>query len=334
MELASTQNNFFLGIHLKEKISIMPLLSIIIPAYNAAKHIDRCLGSIVESIKETNQDLPIEIIVVNDGSSDNTAEKVNGYKSQLDEKLIFINKSNSGVSSARNCGLKNARGEYFYFMDSDDAITLNFFHTLLPKLAAGSSELIVFGFSLIENGKMKTIIPRCSSNLLKDYLMGKRRIAIWSIVSHKRLFRDIVFDENTYYGEDVEVISKILLNAHGVEIIKDALYMYYFDNPSSAMHKKISERNLTSLAAHKRVFEYMVEHGAPTYTINAAKNLMLTVYYYWKQRIYLSKDPVLKQKYDDFVDLEKIVPPFQLSKFYLFNVVNYCKLGIFHFKRE
>ena len=97
----------------------MKKVSIIIPAYNADKWIGRCLESCIR------QDYPkLEIIVVNDGSTDRTLEVCNNYKKK-NNNVIVINKENRGVSNSRNVGIKKSTGEYLLFVDADDYIDSN-----------------------------------------------------------------------------------------------------------------------------------------------------------------------------------------------------------------
>lgn len=95
-----------------------PLMSYIIPAYNSEKTIGRALRSIYKNA------LDYEVVVVDDGSCDNTVDAANRYKNKI-PNLLIISKENGGVSSARNVGLEKARGEYVLFLDSDDVITRN-----------------------------------------------------------------------------------------------------------------------------------------------------------------------------------------------------------------
>ena len=97
-----------------------PLFSIIIPAYNTEKYIVRCLDSVMEQVF-----LNYEIIVVNDGSTDQTKALVDEYAEKYREtKILIISQSNQGLSASRNTGLENATGEYVIWLDSDDAYQL------------------------------------------------------------------------------------------------------------------------------------------------------------------------------------------------------------------
>ena len=95
------------------------LISVIIPAYNAEKYMDRCLNSIV---KQSYNNL--QIIVVNDGSTDNTKKILEKF-AEADNRIVVINQKNGGVSQARNNGIYIAKGKYMCFVDSDDYIDIN-----------------------------------------------------------------------------------------------------------------------------------------------------------------------------------------------------------------
>lgn len=101
------------------------LLSIIVPVYNVEKFIDKCLYSLVN---QTLQD--IEIIIVNDGSTDNSQNIIDEYVKNYSNKLVSLNKENGGLSDARNFGLKHASGEYVGFVDSDDFIDFDMYEKL------------------------------------------------------------------------------------------------------------------------------------------------------------------------------------------------------------
>lgn len=103
-------------------------VSVIIPAYNAARTLPRCLKSIQAQYEQN-----WECIVVNDGSTDNTAEIIERY-AMLDSRIRVITQANCGVSAARNCGLKHAIGEYVTFVDSDDYVELDYFQSALSAI--------------------------------------------------------------------------------------------------------------------------------------------------------------------------------------------------------
>ena len=108
------------------------LISVIIPAYNAEKYIGKC----IESIQNSDY-TDLEIIIVNDGSKDNTLGIINSY-AKADSRIVVVDKKNGGVSSARNLGLDRATGEYVAFIDSDDYVSENYFSNMLECCEAGA----------------------------------------------------------------------------------------------------------------------------------------------------------------------------------------------------
>ena len=98
----------------------MPKVSVIVPIYNVEKYLKKCLDSLV------NQTLDdIEIILVNDGSKDNSKQIAEKFANDYPNKIIYLEKENGGLSSARNYGLKHAKGDYISFVDSDDYVSKN-----------------------------------------------------------------------------------------------------------------------------------------------------------------------------------------------------------------
>ncbi len=113
----------------------MVKISVIVPAYNVEKYISGCLVSLVnQTFRE------FEIIVINDGSTDNTADIINSFKKQS-KNIILINTSNQGLSAARNLGIYNAKGEYIAFIDSDDWIDKNFLENLYSASINTNSDI-------------------------------------------------------------------------------------------------------------------------------------------------------------------------------------------------
>ncbi len=126
------------------------LLSVIIPTYNDADKIIRCLDSV---LNQANRDY-YEVIVVNDGSTDETADILKKYKGDI----LVLNQKNGGVSSARNNGIAHARGRYLWFVDADDSISSNSIDPGLISVLKKNYDMILFGF------------PECQFKLEIGYL--------------------------------------------------------------------------------------------------------------------------------------------------------------------
>ena len=116
-------------------------LSVIIPAYNACKTIGRCLDSLLQSIQQA----PVEIICVDDGSKDNTWDILQTYSKRCDCLRVF-HKENGGVGSARNLGLSQANGDYIAWVDSDDYVTRDWYETIYAGLEKYNPDCLVFDY--------------------------------------------------------------------------------------------------------------------------------------------------------------------------------------------
>lgn len=112
-----------------------PLISVIVPVYNCEKYIDDCIQSII-----TQSYSPLEIILINDGSTDESALICDKYSSEY-SYIETIHKLNGGVSTARNVGLENANGEYVMFVDGDDMLESNAIETLLTTLKSTKADI-------------------------------------------------------------------------------------------------------------------------------------------------------------------------------------------------
>ena len=123
--------------------------SIIIPVYNAEKYLEQCIESVLCQT-ESN----FELLLINDGSTDNSMIICEKY-SQLDKRIIVINKENGGASSARNVGLDHARGEMIVFIDSDDSIGKNYLKLLEFK---DNEEFVQCGVRTLENDYLKPLM--------------------------------------------------------------------------------------------------------------------------------------------------------------------------------
>ena len=129
----------------------MPIISVIVPVYNVEKYLSKCLESIL------NQSFSqFELILVNDGSTDNSELIFNKYL--YDKRLIVINKSNGGLSSARNAGLDVARGEYIIFIDSDDYINNKMFEILYNEMIRSKSDIIICDYLKVSESENEKII--------------------------------------------------------------------------------------------------------------------------------------------------------------------------------
>lgn len=149
---------------MENKSSHECLISIVIPIYNTEKYLERCIESV---IKQTYRNL--EIILVDDGSSDNCPEICNRWR-HIDKRIKVIHKINAGLGMARNTGIENATGDFICFLDSDDYIEIDTIEKVLRNQRENKSEIVCFGWKSVDkNGKIKgTYIPNTPCTVFVD----------------------------------------------------------------------------------------------------------------------------------------------------------------------
>ena len=212
-------------------------VSIIIPAYNVNKYIERCIKSAMnQTLKE------IEIIVVNDGSTDNTKTIIEKL-AQQDSRIVLINKENGGVSSARNRGASIARGEYIQFLDGDDWIEKTACQEMYQYAKENNLDTVVVNFYEDDDKgdiqELEAIKSDKSIMNSKEFItllfQGKAHWNIWNIFYSKEL--NVRQEENISYGEDLLATFQLISNAKKIGILREP-YLHYINNPTSITNNK------------------------------------------------------------------------------------------------
>jgi len=211
---------------------MQPTLSIIVPAYNAQAYIFDSLYSLLQQATKE-----VEVIVVNDGSTDNTVEIINRkFKEKLNVKqLVLCTQDNHGVSAARNLGIENARGEYVGFMDADDLVLSGYVETLLNAIEL-NPHIIEFGFKRFTfptdefEQKLSIYSNKCFGrhNISKviDRVYSTAKWYPWTRVFKKELFQDIHFPEDVRFCEDLMTVPYLYEQAQTIVVLEDAIYGY------------------------------------------------------------------------------------------------------------
>ncbi len=217
-----------------------PKVSVIVPVYNTEKYLRRCLDSI---LTQTFTDW--ECLVIDDGSTDTSPAICDEYAA-ADTRFRVFHKQNGGVSSARNVGLENVRGEWVTFVDADDYITEHLIENL-HNGTLGNVDLIISWTIRLISGKeekefypARTITSEDISPLFADYDMH------WHTSTWGKLFKtDIIKTENLSYdakmsmGEDMIFLYQYILYSKTINVLSSADYYYYIDNYNS-LTKKIN----------------------------------------------------------------------------------------------
>lgn len=202
-------------------------LSIIIPAYNCEKYINECIQSI---IKQKNDF--VEIILINDGSTDTTLEKCEEFVKKF-PNIKLINQENKGVSYSRNIGIKNANGKYIMFLDSDDYLEEKSLEDIQELL---SDNIDVLRYSYIiknKNKKERTIFSKEEFNLSDDkkcffskFFQQTNQNMIWGQAIKKELLNNITFNEKIFYGEDLLFNYQLYSKCKNIKYTDKILYNY------------------------------------------------------------------------------------------------------------
>ena len=228
-------------------------LSIIVPIYNVEDYLEECLESLY-NIKN----IELEIVLVNDGSKDNSFKIMEKFKDMYPEKTVLINKENGGLSSARNAGMKAAVGEYISFIDSDDFIDVDEFERFFKEGQKDKLDVIVGNMRYYT--PEKTGDPLFRSDMIKNSGILKGVDFFWELFQKPKCFReevvddiyrrefllknDIWFNENIVH-EDSEFTPLVYLKAEKIRYIDRAFY-FYRQRTGSIMNK-VSEKSIVSL---------------------------------------------------------------------------------------
>lgn len=236
-------------------------VSVIIPAYNCEKYIERCINSVL-----CCKDVDLEVIVVNDGSTDNTESVIRSMAS-TDSRIRLFNQTNQGVSKARNTGLSYAKGEYIIFSDSDDAFEGKNLKSLVDYAEKTESDVVVFTrVNHYDDGRVVSLVPEGESLLIESsYEEAFRKTILnqmnygWS--SCNKLFRREIIKSNNIRFIDYKTINSedrlfnlsYFMKAKKVSFFDKCSFTNYVRGDSlshSSSFPNSSERNI-------KAFEYV-----------------------------------------------------------------------------
>lgn len=280
-------------------------ISVIIPVYNVEKYIRECVESV---LNQTFKD--IEIIAVNDGTKDNSIKIIEEYLS--DGRLKIINKENGGLSSARNEGMKVARGEYIYFIDSDDFIEKDVLEVLYKNLESEKLDIVFSNFSFYNDKtkkekKAKFTFP-FEEKINKGYyfLYNGEEINVWNRLYRKEFLEkyNFKFIEGIIY-EDQDFGFKTILLAENIKYIENYGYKYRVGREGSIMSSQKKEKSLKSVQILKKELKNFFSN------IQLNEFQKIRVYFkllsleFWEKE--LKNEKIIAEEIEKFEDsLEKI----------------------------
>lgn len=241
---------------------MIPKFSVIIPVYNAEKHLNRCISSVTN---QTYKDF--EIILINDGSKDNSGTICDEYAKKYN-RIKVIHQENEGVSVARNVGIKNASAEYIIFVDSDDFIETNMLEKLNNVLDKSEAECIIYNLNNIIETKCvsKEDLINSMITLLKTEIVNPP----WNKIYKREIIQkfNIQFDKKIEIGEDLLFSMTYISKIKKIYLLNEKLYNYVIENNNS-LTKKYKEnkyeqlmfvddelKNILKVYNNKKLLEY------------------------------------------------------------------------------
>ncbi|QQP69593.1 glycosyltransferase [Carnobacterium sp. CS13] len=264
-----------------------PIVSVIVPVYNVETYIEECLDSIVK------QNYPhLEIIVVDDGSTDDSNQLVKNYLE--DERILFIEQENKGLSGARNSGLKKATGKYILFVDSDDYIGLTMLENLVSLMEESQADLVRFNGAAFVDGMEKTADQDYYdfSHRLQEkkiYQEDSFRANSRTFVSPVYLYlmkRSILTEHDLWFREDIihedELFTPQVFLSIQSMVYVNAFYYYRRYRENSIMTIQSPAQQLRSFTSYLKIFkELELLYQSDTYNKEQKKLIkrqMLSIY--------------------------------------------------------
>ena len=212
----------------------MPKVSVVVPVYNTQKYLEKCLDSLVY---QTLDD--IEIIVVNDESSDDSQKIIDRYVQAYPNKVKGFFKENSGVGDTRNFGIKKCTGEYIGFVDSDDYVNLDMYENMYKKAKEQDFDVVVCDIRYIFENSSKEVSSLVDKDIVNLDDMKKQMInfypVVWNRIFKKELFdKGVMFKKGVWY-EDVEFLYRIFPYIKSMGTIKKP-FVNYAQRPGTITH--------------------------------------------------------------------------------------------------
>ena len=230
----------------------MKKVSVIVPVYNVENYITKCLESLVS---QTLQDM--EIIIVNDGSTDNSQQIIDNFVKKYPEKIKAFIKDNGGLSDARNFGIDRAIGEFIGFVDSDDYVTPTMFEQMYLLGKKNNAEMVICNLQKVnELGEITQKL--CQIPNMPERIDIKQHFSIFADLSYfacNKIFKKELFDEKKFreglHFEDIELIPQLLLKCKTIAQTQEYHYQYF--ERENSISKTHTQKGLDILEAIKSV---------------------------------------------------------------------------------
>ena len=292
----------------------MAEVSIIVPVYNVEKYLSFCLDSLVN---QTFKD--IEIICVNDGSTDNSAEVLEHYAG-FDKRIKIINKENGGLSSARNAGLDAASGKYIAFVDSDDFVSHFLVERAYNFVQKKNADFAAFGFDYVVGNSLKlyesgfsfpkSLVGKCVYETdLNENFYTKIHPTAWCKFYSAKLIQNnnLRFCEDIIF-EDIPFAAEVYLSANRMVYTNLPLYYYRAERQGSILSRR-DEKTVDFITAIERVDDVFHKYGRFEKYKNALMqyNIQRSIHYF------ITVDGAYREKF--FYSMKKYFSKFNFKEY-------------------
>lgn len=271
------------------------LVSIIVPVYNIQEYLKKCIESLIHQSYEN-----IEIILVDDGSTDDSLNICLQYK-EIDKRVSVIDKQNGGLSSARNAGLRVAKGDNYVFVDGDDYVHPQYIECLLNGLNESGADIAVCGINIVNEkeesvSRLATGVEYKKNNPLRDEVLTSdiiekkyytnSKYGFWYVVAWNKMYKSYVFegleyDEGVIY-EDEFLFNRLIRKSKLIKCIPEELYFYVQRDGGITSEKKDRERfhYLTEIY-DRRMLCYFEKNNTELQTLCSEKYLKQIISKYY-----------------------------------------------------
>lgn len=243
----------------------MPRISIIIPVFNAAKYLDRCLVSIIESLGSTSG----EVLLIDNDSSDDSLAIMRKIAKRHPDLIKVLQCHTPGAAAVKNFGVDHASGKYIWFIDADDWISRDAISKLLTKADQTGSDLVMMGAERVHgddstsDGHKRLLSPVLPSEPNYKSRFVRYGMGPWQLLIRRKWWNEHKFRfQEGHIHEDMELMSALILYTDKYEAIDETLY-YYFQNPDSVLHKTEFNPNIFDIfPALDGLYDRFKEAGA------------------------------------------------------------------------
>lgn len=267
-------------------------ISVIIPIYNAEKYLQETIESV---LGQTYQNW--ELILVNDGSTDNSAVICRSWCAN-DNRIKYIETKNQGACYARNKGIEDSKGEYIFFMDADDLLTPDCLQHLKDQLIIHSVDIVSGNSQAFKKNKNYAPCTLHSNDvvdsviMLNDVLTGRTIGSIWGKLYKKKSIENVLFHDGLLLGQDINFLTRLFLEKKNLKVFRDShvVYRYRIVGNSISHSKKNSAKKVKSyIDAMIDVYDNYQSEIQESCIATFSKNLVGSIFVYLREQPFLKK---------------------------------------------